>query len=229
MSKSLGNVVDPMELAERFGVDALRYYLLREVSFGQDGSYSAEAIVRTANADLANSFGNLAQRSLSMIFKNLDGKLSTDYAPLQEDADLLADLLAMAEERLPREFEQLAFSVGIEDWIRAVFACNQYVDAQAPWALRKTDPERMRAVLMTLFQAVRTLAIAIRPVVPGAADTLLDQMGIAADARDFAALADRDWFAKLAASGFTLGQPVPIFPRLELPEGGEGGEEESGA
>jgi methionyl-tRNA synthetase len=223
MSKSLGNVVDPVVLADEFGVDALRYYLLREVSFGQDGSYSAEAIVRTANADLANSFGNLAQRSLSMIFKNLGGKISADYAPAQEDIDLLADLHAMAIERLPREFEQLAFSIGIEDWIRAVFACNQYVDTQAPWALRKTDPERMCAVLMTLFQAVRTLAIAIRPVVPAAADKLLDQMGIAEDARDFAALADDQWFAKLAAGGFTIGQPVPIFPRLELPaDEGEG-------
>ena len=219
MSKSLGNVVDPMELADRFGVDALRYYLLREVSFGQDGSYSAEAIVRTANADLANSFGNLAQRSLSMIFKNLNGELSSDYQSAPEDDALLADILAMARDRLPREFEQLAFSVGIEDWLRAVFACNQYVDAQAPWALRKSDPERMRAVLMTLFRTVRTLAIAIRPVVPAAADNLLDQMGIAADARDFAALDDADWFAKLAASGFAVGQPVPIFPRLELPEG----------
>ena len=223
MSKSLGNVVDPMALADRFGVDALRYYLLREVSFGQDGSYSAEAIVRTANADLANSFGNLAQRSLSMIFKNLDGKLSDDYAPSEDDIDLLTDLADMAAVRLPREFDQLAFSVGIEDWIRAVFACNQYVDTQAPWALRKTDPDRMRAVLMTLFQAVRTLAIAIRPVVPAAADKLLDQMGIAEDERDFAALADTGWFAKLVASGFAVGQPVPIFPRLELPEGeGEG-------
>jgi len=221
MSKSLGNVVDPMELAERFGVDALRYYLLREVSFGQDGSYSAEAIVRTANADLANSFGNLAQRSLSMIFKNLGGELSADYQSEPEDEALLADLLDMAQTRLPREFEQLAFSVGIEEWIRAVFACNQYVDAMAPWALRKTDPERMRAVLMTLFQSVRTLAIAIRPVVPAAAEALLDQMGIAADARDFAALADTDWFAKHAASGFAVGQPVPIFPRLDLPEGEE--------
>jgi methionyl-tRNA synthetase len=179
--------------------------------------------VRTANADLANSFGNLAQRSLSMIFKNLDGKLSADYAPAQDDTDLLADLYAMASERLPREFDQLAFSIGIEDWIRAVFACNQYVDAQAPWALRKTDPERMRAVLMTLFQAVRTLAIAIRPVVPAAADKLLDQMGIASDARDFGALDDAEWFTRLASSGFAVGQPVPIFPRLELPEGdGEG-------
>jgi methionyl-tRNA synthetase len=219
MSKSLGNVVDPMALAEQFGVDPLRYYLLREVSFGQDGTYSAEAIVRTANADLANSFGNLAQRSLSMIFKNLDGKLSSDYAQAQDDLDLLSEVNEMARSCLPTAFEQLAFSSGIEDWLRAVFACNQYVDTQAPWALRKTDPERMRAVLMTLFKVVRTLAIAIRPVVPAAADTLLDQMGIAADARDFAALADNDWFAKLAAGGFTVGQPVPLFPRLELPEG----------
>ena len=158
-----------------------------------------------------------------MIFKNLGGELSADYAPAQDDADLLADLHAMATERLPREFDQLAFSVGIEDWLRAVFACNQYVDTQAPWALRKTDPERMRAVLMTLFQAVRTLAIAIRPVVPAAADNLLDQMGIAADARDYVSLGDGGWFATLANSGFTVGQPVPIFPRLELPEGeGEG-------
>src|SRR3546814_727446 len=174
-----------MELAGRFGVDALRYYLLREVSCGQDGSYSAEAIVRTANADLANSFGNLAQRSLSMIFKNLGGELTVDYQPASDDVSLIDDILDMAGTRLPREFEQLAFSIGIEDWIRAVFACNQYVDAQAPWALRKTDPERMRAVLMTLFQAVRTLAIAIRPVVPAAADKLLDQMGIAPAAPDF--------------------------------------------
>ncbi len=223
MSKSLGNVVDPMALAERFGVDALRYYLLREVSFGQDGSYSAEAIVRTANADLANSFGNLAQRSLSMIFKNLNGELSSDYLPADDDAALLSTVDEVAGASLPRAFEELAFSVGIEDWLRAVFACNQYVDTQAPWALRKSDPERMRVVLMTLFQAVRTLAIAIRPVVPTAADALLDQMGISADARDFAALADADWFAKLAASDFTVGQPVPIFPRLDLPEDeGEG-------
>ena len=197
----------------RFALSGTQY------KFNQDGSYSAEAIVRTANADLANSFGNLAQRSLSMIFKNLGGDISADHTPVQDDLDLIHDISDMASTRLPRAFEELAFSVGIEDWIRAVFACNQYVDTQAPWALRKTDPERMRAALMTLFQAVRTLAIAIRPVVPSAADALLDQMGIADDARDFAALADTEWFAKLAASGFAVGQPVPIFPRLELPEG----------
>ena len=218
MSKSLGNVVDPMALADTFGVDPLRYYLLREVSFGQDGTYSAEAIVRTANADLANSFGNLAQRSLSMIFKNLDGKLEK-FSPAMPDDELAAKVAMATRTELPREFENLNFSVGIEAWMRAVFACNQYVDEQAPWALKKTDPDRMTAVLMTLFMVVRDLAIAIRPVVPTAADNLLDQMGIAADDRDFASLSDADWFVRLAASGFTLGQPTPLFPRLELPEG----------
>ena len=101
--------------------------------------------------------------------------------------------------------------------MRAVFACNQYVDEQAPWALRKTDPERMAAVLMVLFRCVRELAIAVRSVVPTSADKLLDQMGIAPDARDFAALEDGDWFASLLNSGFTVAQPVGVFPRLELP------------
>src|SRR3546814_19498190 len=99
-----------------------------------------------ANADRANSFCNLAQRSCSMIFNDLGGELTVDYQPASDDVSLMDAILDMAGTRLPREFEQLAFSIGIEDWIRAVFACNQYVDAQAPWALRKTDPERMRAV-----------------------------------------------------------------------------------
>ncbi len=225
MSKSLGNVVDPMALAETFGVDPLRYYLLREVSFGQDGTYSAEAIVRTANADLANSFGNLAQRSLSMIFKSLDGKLEK-FVSAEADNELAAKVVIATQSELPREFEKLNFSVGIEAWMRAVFACNQYVDEQAPWALKKTDPDRMTAVLMTLFMVVRDLAIAIRPVVPTAADNLLDQMGIAQDGRDFASLADTGWFLKLTDSGFALGQPTPLFPRLELraTEGGGEGE-----
>lgn len=216
MSKSLGNVVDPLELAERFGVDQLRYFLLREVSFGQDGSYSAEAIVTRCNAELANSFGNLAQRSLAMIFKNLAGQLSA-FVPAKADQDLLDLVHAACTRDFPAAFGELDLSGAIEAWMKAVFACNQYVDEQAPWALRKTDPERMRVVLMTLFSAVRALAIAIRPVVPASADRLLDQMGLPADARDFAALADAGWLDRLVASGFVLAQPVGVFPRLELP------------
>jgi len=198
MSKSVGNVVDPMVLADRFGVDALRYFLLREVSFGQDGSYSAEAIVNRANAELANSFGNLAQRTLSMIFKNLDGVIP-DAGEDQADRELL-DLVKIATEReVPEAFDRLAFSVGIEVWIRAVFACNAYVDAQAPWALRKTDPDRMAAVLGTLVKAVRELTVAIAPIIPDSADKLLSQIDV-------------------GEGGTPITQPVPLFPRLELPE-----------
>ncbi|OYZ30688.1 MAG: methionine--tRNA ligase, partial [Novosphingobium sp. 16-62-11] len=121
-------------------------------------------------------------------------------------------------EELPREFEALNFSGGIEAWMRAVFACNAYVDEQAPWALRKTDPERMKSVLLTLFMAIRDLTIAIAPVVPSSASKVLDQLGIAADARGFDALTDADWYMARVATGERLAQPVPAFPRLELPE-----------
>jgi methionyl-tRNA synthetase len=198
MSKSVGNVVDPIALAERFGVDALRYFLMREVSFGQDGSYSAEAIINRANAELANSFGNLAQRTLSMIFKNLDGVLpAAGDAP--EDLELLALVRSAASEELPEAFERLAFSVGIDAWLRAVFACNAYVDTQAPWALRKTDPQRMAGVLGTLVAAVRELAEAIAPVIPDSAGKLLGVI----DA---------------GQAGAAITQPTPLFPRLELEE-----------
>ena len=217
MSKSAGNVVDPMDLAEQFGVDNLRYFFLREIAFGQDGSYSPEAIVTRANAELANSFGNLAQRTLSMIAKNMDGELSP-FEPAEIDKALLTTVAKACAEELPNEFEKLAFSSGIEAWIRAVYACNQYVDEQAPWALRKTDPERMKIVLQTLFIALRDLAIAIQPVVPEKAANLLDQLGIPTDERGYDALQDWDWFKRLVDSGFTVAKPTPIFPRLELPE-----------
>ena len=216
-SKSLGNVTDPIELTERFGADNLRYFLMREVAFGQDGSYSAEAIVNRCNAELANSFGNLAQRVLSMIFKNLEGELSP-FDGEDVDVRLEAHVADACRTELPRAFEALDFSNGIEVWMRAVFACNQYVDEQAPWALRKTDPERMRIVLLTLFVAVRDLAIAIRPVVPSSADRLLDQMGVPTDERGLFALVDTGWYTRLRASGLRLSQPVGVFPRLELPE-----------
>lgn len=197
MSKSIGNVVDPMDLADRFGVDALRYFLLREVPFGQDGSYSAEAIVARANAELANSFGNLAQRTLSMIYKNLDGVL-----PAVGEAEEDKALLRQVEEncrRLTQSFERFAFSIGLEEWMAAVFACNAYVDNMAPWALRRTDPERMAAVLGTLVVAIRALTVAVAPIIPGSADRLLTLI----DAGE---------------GGAPIPQPQPLFPRLDLEE-----------
>ena len=197
MSKSVGNVVDPLDLADRYGVDALRYFLLREITFGQDGTYSDDAIVSRANAELANSFGNLAQRTLSMIFKNLDGVIPTAG---EEEADL--ELLARVDSacgELCARFEIFAFSAGLEAWIGAVFACNQYVDTMAPWTLRKTNPDRMAAVLGTLVAAVRRLAEAVAPVIPASADKLLTMI----DA---------------GQGGTQIAQPQPLFPRLELAE-----------
>ena len=195
MSKSVGNVVDPLQLAERYGVDALRYFLMREISFGQDGSYSDEAIVTRANAELANSFGNLAQRTFSMIFKNLDGVVPSAGEAV-EDRQLL-EQVAAGVARLTAEFEALSFSAGLEAWMAAVFACNAYVDAMAPWALRKSDPARMAQVLGTLAAAVKLLTKAVEPVVPASAGKLLAY--IEAGERD----------GRIAA-------PQPIFPRLEM-------------
>ncbi|WP_100261291.1 methionine--tRNA ligase [Qipengyuania seohaensis] len=216
-SKSAGNVTDPNELVDLFGVDALRYFLMAEVVFGKDGSYSAEALVNKVNAELANSFGNLAQRTLSMIHKNMDGKLEA-FETNGDDKALLGTVQSACREVLPQEFEAMNFSVGIEAWLKAVFACNAYVDEQAPWALKKSDPERMQAVLQTLFIAIRDLAIAIQPVVPTKAAVVLDQLGVAADRRTYADLADEGWFSALIVEGHLIEKPTPAFPRLELPE-----------
>ena len=218
MSKSLGNVIDPIVLADAFGVDQLRYFLIREINFGSDGSYSPEAIVTKTNADLANSFGNLAQRTLSMIFKNLDGVVSTDWQEEDADRELYAQVLNASGPELQKTFGALDFSVGLDSWMQAVFACNQYIDDQAPWKLKKDNPERMRAVLYTLLRCIRVLAIAIQPVVPSSAARLLDQMGIAPEERSYAFLDDTRWMDRMTTEKFALEQPVPLFPRLEMPE-----------
>ncbi len=217
MGKSAGNAADPLELAEKYGVDSLRYFLLREVSFGQDGSYSAEAIVTRCNAELANSFGNLAQRVLSFIAKNVPDGLPWGGDEQSVDVELQATVAVACGHEWQRDLNNLAISQGIESWLRAVFACNQYVDTQAPWALRKTDPNRMNAVLATLFMCIRDLAIAIHPIIPASAEKLLDQMGIPQNERDYAALSDVTWYRRLLESKVRLAQPVGIFPRLEMP------------
>ena len=217
MSKSVGNVVDPMVLAERFGVDALRYFLLREVTFGQDGSYSAEAIVNRANAELANSFGNLAQRVLTQIVRNCGGGLPEIHGHNEADNVLFDIVCATAEKAMPAAYGELALNKACEAWIHAVFACNAYIDEQAPWVLRKTDPQRMETVLATLFICIATLAVAIRPVIPAKADRLLDAMGVAPELRSFKGMMTH-WYSPLAESDFRIAAPTPLFPKLELEE-----------
>jgi methionyl-tRNA synthetase len=205
MSKSVGNVVDPVEMARNYGVDQLRYFLLREVSFGQDGSYSHEAIVTRSNADLANGLGNLAQRSLSMIAKNCEGRVPQPASSF--DAEFGDFSFAELKQRIDEAMGQLALHRALEIAWEGVAEANRYFADNAPWALRKTDPARADTVLYHTAEAVRRLAILTRWAIPASADKLLDQLGQAADARDFAALD-----APLAP-GLALPPPEGVFPR----------------
>ncbi len=210
ISKSLGNVIDPYDLVTRYGRDQVRYFLLREVPFGNDGDFSHAAMLNRANGDLANDFGNLAQRVLSMINKNCEAKMP---APGRlEEADLA--LLAGAEALLPQlrgHFGMQAFHHALTALWTQIQAANRYVDAAAPWKLRKSEPARMHTVLWTLAEALRHYAILAQPIVPDAATRILDQLAVAPEARGFDSLG-----APGRLAGDTpLPTPQGVFPRLQ--------------
>ena len=207
ISKSLGNVIDPYALLERYGRDATRYFLLREVPFGSDGDFRHAAVLRRANADLANDYGNLAQRVLSMIARNCEGRVPEPGAPGGEDEALLSAVGGL----LPRLRDEMAVPAphkALEAIWEVIGLANRWVDAQAPWTLRKTDPARMRSVLWVLAETVRQLAVLTQPFMPDASGKLLDQLAVPADARTFAALGDA------LAAGTALPAPQGVFPRL---------------
>ena len=212
MSKSVGNVVDPTALVDEFGLDQVRYFLLREVPFGQDGSYSDEAIIGRINTDLANELGNLAQRSLSMVNKNLDGAVPQPRGFSAEDRELLA----VADALLPRvraHFDAPAMHLALDAVWLMLGAANRYFSAQEPWVLRKseaaTDQERFATVLYTTLEVVRIAALLVQPVMPDSAAKLLDLLGQPEDQRSFAAIATR------IAPGTALPPPVGVFPRYQ--------------
>jgi methionyl-tRNA synthetase len=214
MSKSVGNVVDPIDLAERYGVDQLRYFFLREIPFGQDGNYSHEAIVNRINADLANDLGNLAQRSLSMIAKNCGavvphkGELTeADRAILAEAGDVLEKARAAMDDYAPH--------LALAEIFRVVADANRYFASEEPWAKKKTDPARMETVLYVTAETLRRLAIPLQPFIPASAGKLLDLLEVGPDERDFAHAGE----AYALAEGAPLPAPVPIFPRYVEEEG----------
>jgi methionyl-tRNA synthetase len=213
MSKSVGNVVDPFTMVKAYGVDQVRYFFLREVVFGQDGSYSHEAIVNRVNADLANDLGNLAQRSLSMIGKQFGGVMPTPGAFPAGDATILAAADAMiAKAREAMKTQQL------HQVLNAVWAvvadANRYFAGEAPWALAKTDPARQATVLYVTAEVIRQVAILAQPFMPESASKLLDILNIPPGKRDFAALGG----AARIAPGAALGTIAPVFPRYIEPE-----------
>ncbi|OBF63804.1 methionine--tRNA ligase [Mycobacterium sp. 852002-51971_SCH5477799-a] len=212
MSKSVGNVVDPVALVDTFGVDQVRYFLLREVPFGQDGSFSEDAIVTRINSDLANELGNLAQRSLSMIAKNLDGVVPEPSELVGADSELLATADGLMD-RVRASFDSQAMHLALEAIWLMLGEANKYFSAQQPWVLRKSeseaDQERFRTVLYVTCEAVRIAALLVQPVMPESAGKLLDLLGQTADQRAFA-----DVGARLAP-GTALPAPTGVFPRYQ--------------
>ena len=210
MSKSVGNVVDPTHLVDTFGVDAVRYFLLREVPFGQDGSYSEEAIVNRINADLANEFGNLAQRCLSMVARNLDGIVPNPGAFTAEDTELLSQADTLLD-TTRTHFDDQAMHLALEAIWLMLGAANRYFSAQQPWVLAKSatasDQQRFATVLYTTMEVVRIAALLVSPVMPDSAAKLLDLLGQPADARDFHAVGVR------LAPHTVLPIPEGVFPR----------------
>ena len=213
MSKSAGNVVGPQELIETYGLDQFRYFFLREVPYGQDGNYSHEAIVNRTNADLANDLGNLAQRSLSMVAKNCAGVLPEPGEYTEEDLAILAaadEMIDAARQAMERQ--------AIHRYLEAVWTvvaeANRYFASQEPWALKKTDPERMSTVLYVTAEVVRQIAILAQPVTLSGAVKLLDLLAVPESARDFASLGE----GGRLAPGTPISKPTPAFPRYVEPE-----------
>ncbi len=212
MSKSLGNVIDPFHLVETFGPDAVRYFLLREVSFGNDGDYSNEKLVNRVNADLANNLGNLAQRSLSMINKNCDAKVpQVGHATPADEA--LEKEVGEAIQAAQKAMDEQLIHEATGALIAALSSANNYFAAQEPWALKKTDPERMASVLYRTADTVRRLAIPMLAFVPASAAKLLDQLAVPEEDRilPLALVKDR------LVTGTELPVPQGVFARLEKP------------
>ena len=216
MSKSVGNVIDPRELADTFGVDALRFFLLRETTFGTDGDYSRASLIRRMNVELANDLGNLAQRTLSFVAKNAGGVMPKrgEWTPEDEVLMHFAKNLVgpndggNVEGELGQYINDQAFNIALETIWECIRKGNAYIDKQAPWTLKKTDPVRMEAVLANLLDLLRVVATALSPFMPDGMAKMLDQLGVPEDARDFASLATP------IAEGTKLPAPSGVFPRF---------------
>jgi methionyl-tRNA synthetase len=214
MSKTLGNVIAPGELVDRYGADASRYLLLSEFPFGVDGNVSLESFNQRFNADLANDLGNLLNRTVSMINRYFEGAVPPAGPEVDPaDRELTAAASGLAE-RVDRAFPALEFSVGLEAVRSVVSGANRYVDATQPWSLARSDRSRLGAVLHNVAEALRLIAHELQPVMPGAAAALLAQLGLA-DA------GERRWGA-FPEGARVAARPRPLFPKLELVDGRAG-------
>ena len=210
ISKSLGNVIDPVQLIETYGLDQVRYFLMREVPFGNDGDFSKSGMVNRINSDLANDLGNLCQRVLSFVYKNCNATVPKNMGFTPDDSKLITHAYEILP-KLREDYNSQLFNVALERVWVLVAASNKYIDEQAPWKLRKTDPDRMHTVLYTLLETIRCIGILLQPIMPGSSEKILNQLAVDTSKRSFAALNSND---RLEA-GTSLQKPNPIFPRFE--------------
>jgi len=207
MSKSLGNFIDVRPLVAQYGLDQVRYFLLREVPFGNDGDFSRKALVGRINSDLANGLGNLAQRTLSFIGKNA-GAVVPPRGMLHEADDVLLALAAELPEKVRAAMAKIAFHEALDETWRVIRAADAYIDHQAPWSLRKTDTDRMNTVLSTLCSVLRTIGVVLQPVMPDTMSRLLDFVGVG-EGRGL------DVLDTPLVEGTPLPTPTGLFPRVE--------------
>ena len=210
ISKSLGNVIDPVQLIETYGLDQVRYFLMREVPFGNDGDFSKGGMVNRINSDLANDLGNLCQRVLSFVYKNCNATVPKNMGFTPDDSKLITHAYEILP-KLREDYNSQLFNVALERVWGLVAASNKYIDEQAPWKLRKTDPDRMHTVLYTLLEMIRCIGILLQPIMPGSSEKILNQLAVDTSKRSFAALNSNDGLE----TGTSLQKPNPIFPRFE--------------
>lgn len=213
ISKSLGNVIDPIELVDSYGLDAVRYFLLREVPFGNDGDFSRKAMVGRMNGELANDLGNLGQRVLSMVNKNCEGAVPTHGDFTDADNELLQSAHGLLA-KLRSSMDAQAFNEALETVWLVIRACNSYVDAQAPWKLKKEDPARMETVLYVLSETIRHIALTLQPFMPETMGKMLDQLAVSAEHRSFEFLG----VEHALVPGNILPKPEGVFPRYVVEE-----------
>ncbi len=215
MSKSIGNVLSPDGLVETFGLDQIRYFLMREISHGQDGNFNHEQAVTRINADLANGLGNLAQRTLSMIYKNCDAKIPECGTLNEKDNNILNNARHLLLEDMRKDFDKFRINRALESLCAMISEADSYVDEQAPWALKRTDPDRMCTVLYVLVEVIRCLAILIQPVTPEAAGKILDQLKVSENERSFNYISSLE---TALIAGTQIEKPEGVFPRIAVQE-----------
>jgi len=223
ISKSLGNVIDPVDLVNTYGVDQTRFFLMSEVTFGSDGDFSDDAMIRKVNSNLANELGNLLQRVITLVHKNCNQAVPTEvgaYTP--EDEQLLAKATTLRE-RTATDISQQAIHKYSAKMVTMVKDANKYIDVQAPWVLKTTDPKRMETVLYVLMEVLRHVAILYQPLIPASANNMLDQLSVPDDERTFAHLDTCS-----VPLGAPLKQSQAVFPRIEIEEEGDGTEPTAG-